>query len=427
MIKLNSTALPPLVAVAVREAGLAERLARELRSRMSGVDVSAFVGESLLREAIAPNRGRSIDILVVDPPMAHIAARLLGEDLGPIVAVLVGDKPDGALLELASTRGYMVLRPGAEPRPFADPAIWISGAAAVIARRLSESAKAIEYGHRYEDLVHALPDIVYELDPEGIITFINESVTILGYDPVDLIGKHFSIMLHDDEAAVVDRDKVLPDYAGSRTGLAYSPKLFNERRTIERRTADLEVRLKKKKGATGSAREMIGSVISYGEVSSAGEYARDAPGVFKGSVGIIRDVTLRRKSEEMLRKLYQAVDQLGSCVFMLDHLFRVEYVNPVFFQLTGFRPPEVIGARVFRFFDLSPEYADRIEGSVRDGLEIHEEIMIRLAQGGVCKANFSITPVRSPAGIVTHAIMIVEDAGSKSLMDTFASHAQHDA
>jgi len=427
MIKLNSKALPPLVAVAVREAGLAERLARELRSRMSGVDVSAFVGESLLREAIAPNRGRSIDILVVDPPMAVIAARLLGDDASPIVAVLVGEKPEASLLELASSHGYMVLRPGAEPRPFADPAVWISGAASVIARRLSESAKAIEYGHRYEDLVHALPDIVYELDPEGHITFINDSVSILGYDTADLIGKHFSILLYEDEAAVVDREKVLPDFAGSRTGLAYSPKLFNERRTIERRTADLEVRLKKKPGAMGTAREMIGSVISYGEVSSAGEYARDAPGVFKGSVGIIRDVTLRRKSEEMLRKLYQAVDQLGDCVFMLDHGFRTEYVNPVFFQLTGFRPPEVIGARVFRFFDLPPDRVERLEVLVKEGSEVREEVMVQLVTGGHCRAVVSITPVRSPSGIVTHAIMILEAADAKIQMESSSRHARHNA
>ena len=41
------------------------------------------------------------------------------------------------------------------------------------------------------------------------------------------------MLLHDEDAAAVDRDRVLVDYVGYRTGVALSPKLFNERRSIE--------------------------------------------------------------------------------------------------------------------------------------------------------------------------------------------------
>jgi PAS domain S-box-containing protein len=265
------------------------------------------------------------------------------------------------------------------------------------------------------------------LDIDGVITFVNDSVSLLGYVPEDLIGKHYSVLLHDDDAAVVDRDRVLPDYAGYRTGLALSPKLFNERRSIDRRTTDLEVRLKRNPGVTGAAREVIGSVISYGEVSSAGEYCRDDQKNFKGSVGIIRDITLRRKSEEMLRKLYQAVDQLGSCVFVLNHAFEVEYVNPAFFILTGFSPPDVIGRSVFRFFAFMPDKVDRLSKRVQDGFETREEVLVPRASGGQFWANFSIAPVRAPLGAITHAIVVVDDVSSRKSMEELLRNARRES
>ncbi len=78
----------------------------------------------------------------------------------------------------------------------------------------------LRYERRYEDLVQALPDIVYELDPRGIITFVNDSVSLLGYTAEELLGKHFSTFLHEDDAEAVDRDRILGDYRGRRTGLA---------------------------------------------------------------------------------------------------------------------------------------------------------------------------------------------------------------
>ena len=73
----------PLVAVAVRDAGTAERLSRELKARIAGADITVFVGEALLRDAIAASRARAIDILVADPAMARLAAGLLDEDRMP--------------------------------------------------------------------------------------------------------------------------------------------------------------------------------------------------------------------------------------------------------------------------------------------------------------------------------------------------------
>jgi len=122
---------------------------------------------------------------------------------------------------------------------------------------------------RYLDLVQALPDIVYTVDDAGYFTFINDSVENLGYKPMDLIGKHFHTIVDPSDVPKVSRRYVLKDFEGKSTGPDNAPKLFDERRTGTRRTRDLEVKLRPNdKPMTGIMK--IGSIISYGEVSSVG-------------------------------------------------------------------------------------------------------------------------------------------------------------
>jgi len=102
---------------------------------------------------------------------------------------------------------------------------------------------------QYLDLVQALPDVVYSVDENGYFTFVNDAVRELGYEPVELIGKHFSTLLEPEEVPRVSRSIVLKQYVGKTTGPAHAPKLFDERRRGPRKTMGLEVKLRiKKKG-----------------------------------------------------------------------------------------------------------------------------------------------------------------------------------
>ncbi len=54
--------------------------------------------------------------------------------------------------------------------------------------------------HRY--IVNNSPDIVFMLDGEGRFCFLNRKVVnLLGYQPADLLGKHFRLLLDDEEAS----------------------------------------------------------------------------------------------------------------------------------------------------------------------------------------------------------------------------------
>ncbi len=276
---------------------------------------------------------------------------------------------------------------------------------------------------RYEDLVHALPDIVYELDDAGRFTFVNNSIRLLGWDPGELTGQHFSVLLDPDDAAAVDRDRVLGWFRGTTTGPAFSPKLFNERRTVSRKTENLELRLKKRKSAKGD--DLIGSIISYGEVTAAGEWTKESS--FIGSVGVIRDITLRRKSEDMLRKLYQAVDQLSAGIVIVDAEFVIEYANPAFLRMVLREPIEVIGSPLFPFFALERSRLDELSSLVREGFDAREEVELQMGTGERLWVAWHASPVREPSGGVGHAIIVCEDISQTRAMADLLRSAKEEA
>jgi len=153
---------------------------------------------------------------------------------------------------------------------------------------------------RYLDLVSSLPDIVYTLDGEGRFVYVNESIAQLGYNPYELIGKHFSTIIEDEDVPRVSREVVVKALAGAVTGEEAAPKLFDERRSGDRMTRNLDVRLKVK--ATSASGAATGKVDSYGEVSSVGFELPEYECNSIGTVGIIRDVTKRKREELRLQE-----------------------------------------------------------------------------------------------------------------------------
>ncbi|MCK5077478.1 MAG: PAS domain S-box protein, partial [Calditrichia bacterium] len=134
----------------------------------------------------------------------------------------------------------------------------------------------MENESKYRMLIQTIPDIVYSLNKNGIITFVNEAVKQLGYSPTDLIGKHFSDILHPEDVEKASSAHVLKKYRGEKTGDENSPKLFDERRTRDRKTANLEVRFLSR--LTGAKTGLIGTTT---QVNSSGLYDKQAKEVDK--------------------------------------------------------------------------------------------------------------------------------------------------
>lgn len=161
--------------------------------------------------------------------------------------------------------------------------------------------------HQYLNLLQAVPDIVYTLDGRGRFIYLNDAIRSLGYEPANLIGKHFSAIVHPEDVSRVSRAEALQPLVGVSTGDAEAPKLFDERRSGHRMTRNLELRLRQ---GDLAGDYHIGSVTSYGEVSCSGYSLPEFEGQELGTVGIIRDITLRKGYELDLEAALAARDLL---------------------------------------------------------------------------------------------------------------------
>ncbi|MCP4132383.1 MAG: PAS domain S-box protein [bacterium] len=152
------------------------------------------------------------------------------------------------------------------------------------------------FPENYKDIIDTLPDIVYQLDTDGNFTYLNDSIQKFGYTVPELLGKHFSSIIHPDDREKVQSSFVLPRFKGTVTGEGEAPQLFDERRTGKRITTSLKVRLVHKKFAWD--RELFYDcevvAIGYHEIGD------DNKKHFFGTIGIIRDISDIKRSERAI-------------------------------------------------------------------------------------------------------------------------------
>ncbi|TFW32539.1 putative bifunctional diguanylate cyclase/phosphodiesterase [Massilia horti] len=152
-------------------------------------------------------------------------------------------------------------------------------------RRIATQLENSEKMYRY--LVDSSPDIIYTLNHEGKFTFVNDrAYQLLGFTREELIGKHYSILVHEED-------------------LERARYVFNERRVDERASRNVELRLKCHQGHNQD-RTFSNTVMTI-SLNSIGMHVPDAEVKkleFFGTYGVARDITDRKRAEEVIS--YQA-------------------------------------------------------------------------------------------------------------------------
>ena len=137
-----------------------------------------------------------------------------------------------------------------------------------------------KYAERIKPLTEIMLELVYIIDKDGKFTFLSNSCrTVLGYQPEELTGKHFSKIIYPDDL-VVSTFSVLKNYKSQRTGDESSPGLIDEKRDRRRNVPSFQVTLIPKDGE-----EAI-----VGKVKTCGLWEEDETGkpiVYCGTLGVI--------------------------------------------------------------------------------------------------------------------------------------------
>jgi PAS domain S-box-containing protein len=127
------------------------------------------------------------------------------------------------------------------------------------------------------------------------------------------------------------------------------------------------------------------------------------------TIGI--DITERKRAEDELRKLSQAVEQSSSSVVITDLAGDIEYANPKFTEITGYTLEEVLGQnpRVLKSGSQPKEFYADLWATIASGREWHGEFCNRKKSGELYWESASISPVRDGSGEITHYVAIKDD------------------
>jgi PAS domain S-box-containing protein len=147
------------------------------------------------------------------------------------------------------------------------------------------------------------------------------------------------------------------------------------------------------------------------DVSVAVSPVKNAGGQVVGASSVMRDITVRLRAEETLRKLSHAVEQSPASIVITGLLGNIEYVNPKFTRVTGYSSEEVVGKnpRILKSGEAPPDFYRDLWSTITAGREWQGEFHNRKKNGELFWELASISPVFDKKQKITHFIASKED------------------
>jgi len=123
------------------------------------------------------------------------------------------------------------------------------------------------------------------------------------------------------------------------------------------------------------------------------------------------EITERKRVQEEATKLQSAVQQIADILFITNHNGIIEYVNPAFEKITGYRKEEVIGKtpRLLKSGLMSGEYYKNVWSTILSGKVLHAEVANKKKDGELFFYDQAITPLKDLHGNITHFISTGRD------------------
>jgi len=130
-----------------------------------------------------------------------------------------------------------------------------------------------------------------------------------------------------------------------------------------------------------------------------------------GTIGYSSDICDRKRNEELLHKLSQAIEQSPVTIVITDLQGIIEYVNPKFCKITGYTYEEAIGQnpRILKSEALSNNHYKELWSTINAGKEWRGEFKNIKKNGEVYWEQAYISPIRNNNGEITHFIALKED------------------
>lgn len=145
----------------------------------------------------------------------------------------------------------------------------------------------------------------------------------------------------------------------------------------------------------------------------------DENGKVTGLVGIGRDITEQKAANETIQKLSKGIEQNPATIVITDVSGRIEYVNPKFFEKTGYTSEEVIGQNsyILKSDEMNPLVYKNLWNTISSGGVWRGELRNRKKNGELFWESATITSIKNEKGEITNYIGIKEDISAQKKME----------
>jgi two-component system sensor histidine kinase VicK len=265
---------------------------------------------------------------------------------------------------------------------------------------------------RFQLLVDGVRDYaIFMLDPEGCVRSWNAGAErITGFRAEEVLGRHYACFFPPEEA--------LQSRPGRILEITKNQGRFEE-----------EAWRVRKDGSRFMANVVLAALSS-------------PEGKPRGFSHITRDVTERRKAQEVLENLRlqteMILNSVGEGICGLDEAGNCTFFNPAAERMTGWKPADLIGRKMHTIMPhtrgdgstLPPEEC-RIRRTLIEGVtnRVDDEMFWR-KDGTGFPVEYVSTPIRNPHGEIRGAVVsfrdITERRAIEHLKDEFVSVAGHE-
>ncbi|MBI5570415.1 MAG: PAS domain S-box protein [Desulfomonile tiedjei] len=215
---------------------------------------------------------------------------------------------------------------------------------------------------------------------------------MLGYSGNELEGMDHWLIYHPDYQSIT-RDRALARMRGKEVEPRY------------------EVKLQRKDGT-----------FFPGEITARALKVRGEPGVQVW----IRDLSKRKRSEKVQRRLATAVEQAAEAIIITDVEGTIQYVNPAFESISGYARDEVLGRnpRVLQSGSHDQEFYKDLWDTITGGHVWTGSFINKRKDGRSIHSDTTISPVKDSSGKIVNFVAVGRDMTDHRELSKQLLHAQ---
>ncbi|MHB1016143.1 MAG: PAS domain-containing protein, partial [Desulfurivibrionaceae bacterium] len=125
----------------------------------------------------------------------------------------------------------------------------------------------------------------------------------------------------------------------------------------------------------------------------------------------IRDITANKRAKAERMQLMAAVEQVGEGIIMTDAQGIIQFVNPAFKRMTGYRGQEVVGqnTRILKSGTQNELFYRNLWATISGGKTWKGQLVNKRKDGTLYTGEMTISPVRDLPGRIVNYVAVLRD------------------